>query len=82
MRDAYLVLYDYGTGGVWSYLRADSPQQIVERFPALKVYESPPEWMTDSDRMAIESASTFDVETAADADPEFFGRIAGQPPSS
>jgi hypothetical protein len=51
MRDAYLVLYDYDTGGVWSYLRADSPEAILRRFPMLRIYDSPPEWMTEAHRL-------------------------------
>ena len=34
MRRSFLVLYDYGQGGVWAYLLADSAEQIQTRFPS------------------------------------------------
>jgi hypothetical protein len=35
MKREYLVLYDYGMGGVWAYLTAENEDQIRERFPQL-----------------------------------------------
>jgi hypothetical protein len=75
MKRACLVLYDYDTGGVWSYLRADSAAQIVAKFPALKVYESPPDWMTDAEQRHIAARATYDLDTAEVDDPQFFGRL-------
>jgi hypothetical protein len=71
----YLVLHDYETGGVWSYLRAASAEQIHAKFPMLTVYEEPPAWMSEAERRNIELKSTYDVETAEKEDPEFFGRL-------
>jgi hypothetical protein len=49
----------------------------------LRVYDSPPEWMTEAHRLEIESRSTYDVETAAEDDPAFFGGLAAheEPPT-
>ncbi len=44
----YLVLHNYGQGGVWAYLLAESPQQIAERFAELEVVEERWPWMTDA----------------------------------
>ena len=71
MSRAYLVFYDYGTGGVWSYLRADSAAQIHEKFRDLSVYEQPPEWMTEAERQEIESTASYDVGTAESGRPRF-----------
>jgi hypothetical protein len=75
VKQPYLVVYDYGTGGVWSYLRADSAAQIVAKFPALKVYESPPDWMTEAEQKDIAARATYDLDTAEADDPEFFGKL-------
>jgi hypothetical protein len=37
MRTKFLAVYDYGTGGVWVYLLADSAAQIHECFPEFRV---------------------------------------------
>jgi hypothetical protein len=43
----YLVLYDYGQGGLWALVRADSADQIRERWPQLEVYDRRPAIMDD-----------------------------------
>jgi hypothetical protein len=42
----FLACYDYGTGGVWLYIEAESAAQLVERYPALTVVDEPPAWLT------------------------------------
>jgi hypothetical protein len=75
MRRLYLTLYDYQTGGVWTYLRAESAEQIKTKFPMLTVYEEPPTWMTESERREIELNTGYDVESAATDDPKFMGGL-------
>ena len=41
----FLTCYDYGTGGIWRYIIADSAQQILTKYPELEVVNSIPEWM-------------------------------------
>jgi hypothetical protein len=81
MSRLFLVVYDYGTGGVWSYLRADSPEQIRAKFPMLTIFDEPPAWMSDAERLDIEAKSTYDVEKAEDEDPKFFGHLLRSNPS-
>jgi len=50
-KEKYLVVDDYGSGGIWFVLLADSEAQIHERLGDVKVY-SPgvkSEWMPDQD---------------------------------
>ena len=65
MRSRYLVVYDYGQGGVWAYITAESAQQITDRFPELSVVETTPEWMTGEVRKAIEARMSFDIDDPA-----------------
>jgi len=37
-----LVCHDYGQGGLWAIVCADSAEQVRQRFPGLPVFESPP----------------------------------------
>ena len=43
----YLVLYDYGQGGLWAIVRADSADQIRQRWPQLEVFDRRPASMGD-----------------------------------
>ena len=61
----YLVVYDYGMGGVWSYIHADSAERIERLYPDLKVVPERPEWMTDEREQRIRQNRTFDVENPA-----------------
>ena len=42
----FLACYDYGTGGIWLYVKAESATKLVERYPALTVIEQAPAWWT------------------------------------
>jgi hypothetical protein len=61
VRKAFLVLYDYGQGGVWAHLLADSADEIHREFPMLRVYEEPPPWMKTEDLDAVSASMTIDI---------------------
>lgn len=42
----YLACYDYGTGGVWLYVEAESAEALLARYPALSVIDEQPPWWT------------------------------------
>jgi hypothetical protein len=42
----FLVVYNYGQGGQWAWIRADSAETIVERYPELEIIDHRPEWLT------------------------------------
>jgi len=44
----FLAVYDYGQGGVWLVLDAPSHGEAQAAFPWLKVFESRPTWMSES----------------------------------
>ena len=39
----FLVVYDYGMGGVWLLMDARSVQEIEERYPKLKAFDDKPD---------------------------------------
>lgn len=62
----YLAIDDYGTGGIWIYLWAESADQITARYPGLTVITEWREWMTP-DRLieiiaTIGPHMTFDID--------------------
>jgi hypothetical protein len=63
MKKAYLVVYDYGMGRVWSVIHARSKEEINAKYPSLIVWDRPrPSWMTDECFDRISSARTFDID--------------------
>jgi hypothetical protein len=62
VKRAYLVLYEYGQGGVWAYILARSSQVIRKRFPQLEINRDPPEWMTAADIDQIKEKVTIDID--------------------
>ena len=60
----YLVVDDYGTGGIWFVIIADSEEQIHARLPSVKVYapETRPSWMSEEFLEEIARRRTFEIE--------------------
>ena len=47
MSRRFLTVYDYGQGGVWQWISAESKEQIQALYPALHVYETLPDWWSE-----------------------------------
>lgn len=62
----FLVVDDYGTGGIWIYLYATSAKQITDRYPGLTVITDWREWMTPERVFEIAAEigpdMTFDID--------------------
>ena len=54
MKSRYLVVYDYGMGGVWAYVMARSADEIVSRFPELQLVHERPGWMSPDDELGLD----------------------------
>jgi len=61
VKTKFLAIYDYGTGGLWAVISARSSVEIVEKYPALKVLDTRPGWMTDETYAGIASRSYLDI---------------------
>ena len=57
----FLVVYDYGQGGVWAYVLAESPEQIEREFPELMIVLERPSWMTGDREKRIRENRTVDI---------------------
>jgi hypothetical protein len=62
MKTELLAAYDYGTGGVWVYLLADSAAQIHERFPELRVVSDRLNWLTNEQDRRRRERMTIDID--------------------
>ena len=55
MPSRYLVVYDYGMGGLWAYVIASSATEILDAFPELEVVHEQPEWMDDAEHGRLDA---------------------------
>jgi len=51
--ETFLVVLDYGMGGLWAVVRAESEIQIRKLYPELKVIEHRPSWMDDTEYQSL-----------------------------
>ena len=43
----FITIYEYGSGGIWQYVYANSQEQITAKYPKLSVLEEEPEWFAE-----------------------------------
>jgi len=56
------VAFDYGQGGVWAYVQAESAGAIKEKVPELRVLKRPPDWMTPDHQAALRKTDMYDLD--------------------
>lgn len=61
----YLVCHDYGTGGLWWWIAAPSPEAITEKYQDVLVFAKPPSWWTPAQDRATERRLLDDPDTGA-----------------
>lgn len=62
MKQHYLVVYDYDTGGLWALINARSAADIAIKYPALKIVATRPGWMTDKIYADVVACNVFDID--------------------
>ena len=65
MKRPFLTCHDYGMGGVWRVLLAESEAEIAVKYPELQVVIEPPPWMSAEFLRGIESR-TVDIDDTVD----------------
>ena len=61
-RKEFFVLYDYGKGGLWAIVRADTVEQVRRRYPQLQVFEDRPASANDAMVAAMRRDNCFDID--------------------
>lgn len=64
MKKKFLTVYDYGMGGVWTYILANSAKDVSDKYPKLKVLDQEPDWFFDQDTNKI--IRTVDIDDLPD----------------
>lgn len=62
-KQPYLVVYDYGMGGLWGVMLARSEEEIARLYPELVVVHDRPRWMSD-ERYARICERQYDIDGA------------------
>ena len=66
MKRPFLTVYDYGQGGVWLVLLAESRNEIATKYPELTVVDDPPASMAEEELARIKDQRTLDVDDTSD----------------
>ena len=53
----HLVVYEYGTGAIWGYVRAGSADEISAAVPELDIPEGAPPWLTAEDLATLRAGA-------------------------
>lgn len=61
-RKEFFSLYDYGQGGLWVIIRADSVAQICKKYPQLEVFEGVPPMLDDATVAIIRRTGVQDID--------------------
>jgi hypothetical protein len=62
MKRDFLVVYDYGMGGIWAIIHARSKDEITQKYPKLSIQEVRPAWMSDEVYSDISSTCRYDID--------------------
>jgi len=58
----FFVVYDYGQGGLWAILRAESAEQVRRKYPGVEAFEGPPPMLDDATASSIRRAGVRDID--------------------
>jgi hypothetical protein len=61
-KQAFLACDDYGQGGIWMFIDARSSAEIAEAYPELRVFEEPPDFLTQEKLDQIDDELHFDID--------------------
>ncbi|MEO9944012.1 hypothetical protein [Paraglaciecola sp.] len=74
MKTKFLTCYDYGQGGIWRFVFAESKEQLSQLYPELHIVNEQPPWMEKDDLDRMEKLSIDIEETGA----QFFKAIISE----
>ncbi len=58
-----LAYIDYGTGGIFFWVMAESPQQLSLRYPKVQILDCAPTWMDYKEVQKLESPRIYDIDS-------------------
>jgi len=61
-KQAFLAVYDYGAGDVWTIVRSPDIKSIKRKYPILEVLDQRPCWMSDDQYARIAERHFYDID--------------------
>lgn len=58
---SFLVGYDYGMGGLWAVVDANSEEEITSKYPELGIAHALPKWMSQAHYEDILKKRHYDI---------------------
>ena len=65
-KQEFFVVYDYGQGGLWAILRAESAEQVRRKYPGVEVFEGRPPMLDDATVSSIRRTGVRDIDDPPD----------------
>ena len=62
MKREYFAVDDYGQGGVWVAIHAESAEAIQQMYPELHVYSEPPDFLARDVVDRVRAKRSFDLD--------------------
>lgn len=78
VRQEFLVAFDYGQGGLWAFMTADSEDQIRARYPGLVIVTDRPDWLHGELERRLRETASLDVDDESDP---FIRALIGSSPA-
>ncbi len=57
----YLFCHDYGMGGLWLYINANDPYEVIRRYPYLTYIKDKPPWLYEMESSKDDKAKPLQV---------------------
>ena len=61
-RKEFIGMYDYGQGGLWVVIRAESATQVRQKYPQLQVFEGTPPMLDEAALAVVRSKGVQDID--------------------
>lgn len=62
MKREFLVVHDYGMGGLWAIVYARSEAEVMKNYREVQVVDRVPRWLDNNEYENIKSTSFADLE--------------------
>jgi hypothetical protein len=58
----FLLVHDYGQGGIWVLVDAENPDSITTRYPELLLVSKRPSWLAPEFQRGLAHTMHFDID--------------------
>ena len=59
--DEYLFTHDYGMGGIWVYVTAKNPYDVMKIYKKLTWVRTKPEWLQNDEKHGVSKVKSYNI---------------------